>query len=77
MWAVVNGKCTPSGHNWLDKGEKMTEKEEGDTVDAFGNKVAKVVKKKKLTASEARKKRKDRMARRARGEEVFSDEDDL
>ena len=55
----------------------MTEKEEGDTIDAFGNKVAKVAKKKKLTASEARKKRKDRMARRARGEEVFSDEDDL
>jgi len=31
---------------------------------------------KKLTSSEMRKKKKDRMARRKRGEEVFSDEDD-
>jgi len=75
VWAVLDGKCTPSGHNWLDKGEKMTEKEEGDEVDAFGNKVQKVQKKKKLNAGELRKKRKDRMARRARGEEVFSDEE--
>ena len=33
-------------------------------------------KKAKLTSSEMRKKKKDRMARRKRGEEVFSDEDD-
>jgi len=35
-----------------------------------GNKKAK-----KLTSSELRKKKKDRMARRKRGEEVFSDEE--
>ena len=34
-------------------------------------------KKKALTSSEARKKKKDRMARKKRGEEVFSDEEDL
>lgn len=33
-------------------------------------------KQKKLTSAELRKKKKDRMARRKRGEEVFSDEED-
>lgn len=34
-----------------------------------------IEKKKTLTASELRKKKKDRMTRRKRGEEVFSDEE--
>ena len=38
--------------------------------------IEKVEKKAKLTSAELRKKKKDRMARRKRGEEVFSDEDD-
>ncbi|OJJ47046.1 hypothetical protein ASPZODRAFT_131978 [Penicilliopsis zonata CBS 506.65] len=79
VWAVMDGKMTPSGHNWVQgqgSGPRLTEKgEEEDRVDAYGNKVV-VEKKKKLTASELRKKKKERMARRKRGEEVFSDEDD-
>ena len=46
------------------------------SVDAMGNKIVSTKKAKKLTSSELRKKKKDRMARRKRGEEVFSDEDD-
>ncbi|EPS43823.1 hypothetical protein H072_2029 [Dactylellina haptotyla CBS 200.50] len=78
VWAVVDGKMTPSGHNWVQgqgAGPRLEEKEEGDKFDALGNKIE-VTKKKKLTSSELRKKKKDRMARRKRGEEVFSDEDD-
>jgi len=78
VWAVVDGKMTPSGHNWVQgqgAGPRLEEKEQGDTFDALGNKIE-VTKKKKLTSSELRKKKKDRMARRKRGEEVFSDEDD-
>lgn len=45
-------------------------------IDAMGNKIEGGKKAKKLTSSELRKKKKDRMARRKRGEEVFSDEDD-
>ena len=40
----------------------------------MGNKID-MSKKKKLTAAEARKAKKERMARRKRGEEVFSDEE--
>jgi elongation factor 3 len=42
----------------------------------MGNKLESTKKKAKLTASELRKKKKDRMARRKRGEEVFTDEED-
>lgn len=44
--------------------------------DAMGNKIVSTKKAKKLTSAELRKKKKDRMARRKRGEEVFSDEDE-
>merc|ERR1711981_290522 len=60
VWAVMDGKMTPSGHNWVSgqgSGPRLTEKA-------------------KLSSAELRKKKKDRMARRKRGEEVFSDEDD-
>jgi elongation factor 3 len=98
VWAVVDGKMTPSGHNWVQgqgAGPRLTDKGDGEeeTFDAMGNKIAASGKKKKLTSSEMRKvrtpnsalsehllmilqKKKDRMARRKRGEEVFSDEDD-
>jgi len=80
VWAVMDGKMTPSGHDWQSgqgTGEKISKKEDAeDTLDAMGNKVS-VQKKKKLTSSELRKKKKDRMARRKRGEEVFSDEEDF
>jgi elongation factor 3 len=44
---------------------------EGFIVDAMGNKIVSTKKAKKLTSAELRKKKKDRMARRKRGEEVF------
>jgi len=81
VWAVLDGKMTPSGHNWVQgqgAGPRLTGKDgdEEEKFDAMGNKIESQAKKKKLSASELRKKKKDRMARRKRGEEVFSDEDD-
>ncbi|KAK4161563.1 putative fungal-specific cytosolic translation elongation factor 3 [Cladorrhinum sp. PSN259] len=82
VWAVMDGKMTPSGHNWV-QGQgagprlKADEDEEEEKFDAMGNKIVNTKKKAKLTSSEARKKKKERMARRKRGEEVFSDEDDF
>ncbi|GKU02789.1 elongation factor 3 [Fusarium langsethiae] len=82
VWAVMDGKMTPSGHNWVQgQGSgprlKADEGDEEDKFDAMGNKIVTTKKKVKLSSSEARKKKKERMARRKRGEEVFSDEDDL
>jgi elongation factor 3 len=81
VWSVVNGRMTPSGHNWVTgqgTGPRLTDKgdDEEDKFDAMGNKIEGNKKAKKLTSSELRKKKKDRMARRKRGEEVFSDEDE-
>jgi len=80
VWSVIDGKMTPSGHNWVTgqgTGPRLTEKgDEEDKFDAMGNKIEGNKKAKKLTSSELRKKKKDRMARRKRGEEVFSDEDE-
>ncbi|KAJ5105038.1 hypothetical protein NUU61_002385 [Penicillium alfredii] len=80
VWAVNDGKMVPSGHNWVQgqgSGPRLENKEdEEDKFDAMGNKIE-VQKKKKLTGSELRKKKKERAARRKRGEEVFSDEDDI
>jgi len=82
VWAVQNGRMTPSGHNWVQgqgAGPRLTDKndDEEDKFDAMGNKIEGTKKAKKLTAAELRKKKKERMARRKRGEEVFSDEDDF
>jgi len=81
VWSVINGKMTPSGHNWVQgqgTGPRLTNKDddEEEKFDAMGNKIEGNKKAKKLTSSELRKKKKDRMARRKRGEEVFSDEDE-
>ncbi|KAJ5908229.1 Elongation factor 3 [Penicillium taxi] len=81
VWAVNDGLMTPSGHNWVQgqgSGPRLDQKadDEEDKFDAMGNKIV-VEKKKKLTGSELRKKKKDRAARRKRGEEVFSDEDEI
>ncbi|KAH3225731.1 translation elongation factor EF-3 [Aspergillus fumigatus] len=64
--------------NYLDRSGPRLEDKEGPTevTDAFGNKSV-VEKKKKLSSAEMRKKRKERLARKKRGEEVFSDEDDI
>jgi len=79
VWSVVDGKMTPSGHNWIQgqgAGPRLENKEnDAEQFDAMGNKLD-LKKKKKLNSSELRKKKKDRMARRKRGEEVFTDEDE-
>lgn len=79
VWSVNDGKMVPSGHNWVSgQGTGPRLKEEGDEeekFDAMGNKIEGGKKQKKLTSAELRKKKKDRMARRKRGEEVFSDEE--
>ncbi|KIL86779.1 hypothetical protein FAVG1_10035 [Fusarium avenaceum] len=82
VWAVMDGMMTPSGHNWVQgQGSgprlKADDGDEEEKFDAMGNKIVSTKKKVKLSSSEARKKKKDRMARRKRGEEVFSDEEDL
>jgi len=77
---VMDGRMTASGHNWVQgqgagprlKGEDAEE----EKFDAMGNKIESTKKKAKLSSAELRKKKKDRMARRKKGEEVFSDEDD-
>ncbi|KAI9860087.1 MAG: translational elongation factor EF-1 alpha [Vezdaea acicularis] len=79
VWAVMDGKMTPSGHNWVQgqgSGPRLTDKDdEEERFDAMGNKIDGNKKQKKLSSAELRKKKKDRMARRKRGEEVFSDEE--
>ena len=81
IWRMQDGTLHASGHNWVEgqgSGERIDKKkndEEEVKYDALGNKIVEEKKKKKLTSSEARKAKKDRMARRKRGEEVFSDEE--
>jgi len=79
-WAMKDGHLVASGHNWVEgqgSGARIDKKadEEEDKFDAMGNKIEATKKAKKLTSSEARKAKKDRMARRKRGEEVFTDEE--
>lgn len=79
VWAMRDGSLEASGHNWVEgqgSGARIDAKggNDDDEYDAMGNKIDKS-KKKKLTSAEARKAKKDRMARRKRGEEVFSDEE--
>ncbi|KAG8688541.1 translational elongation factor EF-1 alpha [Ceratobasidium sp. 423] len=80
VWAMRDGRLEASGHNWVEgqgSGPRIDKKGEDDEdqYDAMGNKIDKTKAKKKLTSAEARKAKKDRMARRKRGEEVFSDEE--
>lgn len=53
VWSVMDGKMTPSGHNWVQgqgSGPRLDQKgdDEEDKFDAMGNKIT-VAKKKKLT----------------------------
>lgn len=73
------GHLEASGHNWVEgqgSGPRIdkADGDQEDQYDAMGNKID-LKKKKKMTAADARKAKKDRMARRKRGEEVFSDEE--
>ena len=63
VWAVMDGKMTPSGHNWVSgqgSGPRLKgdDDEEEEKFDAMGNKIVSTKKKAKLTSSEARKKKK-------------------
>ncbi|KAI0792725.1 P-loop containing nucleoside triphosphate hydrolase protein [Abortiporus biennis] len=78
VWAMRDGRLEPSGHNWVEgqgSGPRIDKKEgeEEDQYDAMGNKIE-TKKQKKLTSSEARKLKKERMARKKRGEDVTDDE---
>ncbi|TXT13426.1 hypothetical protein VHUM_00793 [Vanrija humicola] len=81
VWAMSGGHLTASGHNWVEgqgNGARIDQPKEGDDeveYDALGNPIAKAKKEKKKSAAELRKAKKDRMARRKRGEEVFTDEE--
>lgn len=81
-WKMANGTLEASGANWVEgqgSGARIDKKEddEEDVFDAMGNKVAKAGKKKALSSGDKRKAKKERMARRKRGEEVFTDEEEL
>jgi len=63
VWAVMDGKMTPSGHNWVTgqgSGPRLQDKEGGeeDQFDAMGNKIEVTKKKSKLSSNEKRKNRK-------------------
>ena len=59
VWAVMDGKMTPSGHNWVQgqgSGPRLKEgEEEEERFDAMGNKIEGGKKAKKLTSAELRK----------------------
>lgn len=68
VWAVNNGRMTPSGHNWVTgqgAGPRIEKKDdEEDKFDAMGNKISGGKKKKKLSSAELRKKKKERMKKK-------------
>ncbi|CAK5279218.1 unnamed protein product [Mycena citricolor] len=78
VWAMRDGRLEASGHNWVEgqgSGPRI-DKADGDEevqYDAMGNKIE-VKKVKKISASEARKLKKERMARKKRGEDITDDE---
>ncbi|CAL1703333.1 unnamed protein product [Somion occarium] len=78
VWAMRDGRLEASGHNWVEgqgAGPRIDKKagDEDDQYDAMGNKIENK-KQKKLTAAEARKLKKERIARKKRGEEITDDE---
>jgi len=73
-----DGRLEASGHNWVEgqgSGPRIDKAagDEDDMYDAMGNKVDSK-KQKKLTSGELRKLKKERLARKKRGEEVTDDE---
>ncbi|THH15653.1 hypothetical protein EW146_g4862 [Bondarzewia mesenterica] len=78
VWAMRDGRLEASGHNWVEgqgSGPRIDKNDgvEEDQYDAMGNKIDNK-KQKKITSSEARKLKKERMARKKRGEDVTDDE---
>lgn len=81
VWAVLDGKMTPSGHNWVQgqgAGPRLEKKEdEEDKFDAMGNKIAAAKKKTKLSSAELRKKKKERMKKKKElGDAYVSDDEE-
>lgn len=80
VWAVLDGKMTPSGHNWVQgqgAGPRLEKKEdEEDKFDAMGNKIAAAKKKKTLSSAELRKKKKERMKKKKELGDAYVSEDD-
>ena len=77
VWSVMDGKMTPSGHNWVSgqgSGPRLQEKDEEEQFDAMGNKIESNKKAKKLSSNELRKKRKERLAKKKAG---IDEEDDF
>jgi elongation factor 3 len=77
VWAMRDGRLEASGHNWVEgqgSGARIDKKDgpEEDQFDAMGNKID-TKKAKKITANEARKLKKERMARKKRGEDIDDD----
>lgn len=82
VWAVLDGKMTPSGHNWVQgqgAGPRLEKKEdEEDKFDAMGNKIAAAKKKTKLSSAELRKKKKERMKKKKElGDAYVSDDEEF
>ncbi|CAI5325662.1 ASB_HP2_G0046700.mRNA.1.CDS.1 [Saccharomyces cerevisiae] len=82
VWAVKDGKMTPSGDNWVagqGAGPRIEKKEEeGDKFDAMGNKINSGKKKSKLSSAELRKKKKERMKKKKEmGDEYVSSDEDF
>ncbi|KZT11103.1 uncharacterized protein LAESUDRAFT_251050 [Laetiporus sulphureus 93-53] len=78
VWAMRDGHLEASGHNWVEgqgAGPRIDKNngEDEDQYDAMGNKIENK-KAKKITSAEARKLKKERMARKKRGEDVTDDE---
>lgn len=77
VWAMRDGHLEASGHNWVEgqgAGPRIDKKGDvdEDVYDALGNKVD-ISKTKKITANEARKLKKERLAKKKRGEDVDDD----
>lgn len=77
VWAMRDGRLEASGHNWVEgqgAGPRIDKNDgpEEDQFDAMGNKID-MKKTKKVTSSEARKLKKERMSRKKRGEDVDDD----
>jgi len=73
VWAMRDGRLEASGHNWVEgqgSGPRIDKGQDGDkdVFDAMGNKIESK-KAKKLTSSDARKLKKERMAKKKRGED--------
>ncbi|GAA6003249.1 hypothetical protein JCM10207_001825 [Rhodosporidiobolus poonsookiae] len=72
VWAMRDGHLTASGHNWVEgqgSGPRIDkqDEEEKEVFDAMGNKIDAPKKVKKVTSKDARKAKKERMARKKLG----------